>query len=106
MPEKLSKPVFLKELIGYQEGSVVSRTLTDKKSGIVTLFAFASGQGLSEHKTPYEALVQILEGKMKITVSGNEMEVKEGEILLMPADEPHALQAQNESKMLLTMLRG
>ena len=101
----LSSPSSLAGLIDVQEGSVVSRTLVKKATGTVTLFAFDTGEGLSEHSTPNDALVQILEGTAKITVGGTPHEVGAGEVLLLPADIPHALTAPEPFKMLLTMIR-
>jgi quercetin dioxygenase-like cupin family protein len=94
------------DLADYQEGAVVSRTLIDKKTGTVTLFAFAAGQGLSEHTAPFDAMVQILDGEAKIVISGRSLRVKEGEMVIMPANEPHALRAVEPFKMLLTMIRS
>lgn len=96
----------LADLISYQEGSVVSRTVIDKKAGTVTLFAFDSGQGLSEHTAPYDAFVYILEGEADVIISGKTVRLKEGEMTIMPADEPHALAAITRFKMLLTMIRS
>ena len=96
----------LKQLVDYQEGTVVSRTLIDKKTGTVTLFAFSEGQGLSEHKAPFDALVQILDGEAQITVSGKPFTLRSGEMIVMPAHEPHALKAISNFKMLLTMIRS
>lgn len=104
-PKLVGQVTPLAELVDYQAGSVVSRTLIDKPSGTVTLFAFAQGEGLSEHTTPYEALVQILDGEAAITVSGREYRVGAGEMLIMPADEPHALRAEKPFKMMLVMIR-
>ena len=98
--------VRLTDLLDYQEGAVVSRTIIKKDSGTVTLFAFAEGEGLSEHTTPYDALVQILDGEAEITISGKLFRPKEGEMVIMPADEPHALKAIKPFKMLLTMVRS
>jgi len=94
------------DLVGFQEGAVVSRTIIDKKTGTVTLFAFAEGQGLSEHTAPFDALVQVLDGVAEITISGKSLRVKEGEMLIMPANEPHALRAVKPFKMMLTMIRS
>ena len=91
--------------ISYQEGSVVSREVFRNTSGTVTLFAFAEGQGLSEHKTPYDALVYIVDGEAEITVSGVVYTVKTVELLHMPAGESHALKAIRQFKMLLTMMK-
>jgi quercetin dioxygenase-like cupin family protein len=93
-------------MIGYQKGSVVSRTIINKKTGTVTLFAFDDGQGLSEHTTPYDALVYILDGEAKITISGKDVKVKQGEMVIMPANEPHALKALGQYKMLLIMIKS
>lgn len=90
----------------YQESAVVSRQITKTDGGNVTLFAFDKDQGLSEHTAPFDALVQILEGEAQITISGKPFELKEGEAIIMPANEPHALKAVQRFKMLLTMLRA
>ncbi|NJE06334.1 cupin domain-containing protein [Thermococcus sp. M36] len=95
----------LKELVEYQEGSIVSRTLLDKKTGTVTLFAFDRGQGLSEHTAPFDAMVYVLEGEVEVTISGKPYRLKEGEMIIMPANEPHALTALDRFKMLLVMIR-
>ena len=100
-----AKSVGLADLIDYQEGSVVSRTIVDKPAGTVTLFAFDAGQGLSEHTAPFDALVYNLEGEVEVTISGKAVLVKKGEILVMPANKPHALKATKRFKMLLTMIR-
>jgi quercetin dioxygenase-like cupin family protein len=94
------------DLVNYQEGSVVSRTIVSKKTGTVTLFAFAEGQGLSEHKTPFDALVHVLDGEVEITISGKPFRLKKGEMIIMPADEPHALKSITRFKMILTMIRS
>ena len=96
----------LVDLISYQEGSVVSRTIIDKKEGTITLFAFDEGQGLSEHTAPFDALVLILDGKAEVTIAGKPHEVNEGEILIMPANKPHAVKAMKKFKMLLVMVRS
>ena len=93
-------------LVDYQKGSVVSRTIIGKEKGTVTLFAFDEGHGLSEHKSPYEALVYVLDGELEITISGNPHRLKAGEAIIMPADDPHALKAITKLKMLLTMVRA
>ncbi len=94
------------DLVDYQEDSVVSRTIIKKKTGTVTLFALDRGQGLSEHTAPFDALVYIIDGEARITVSGESFSVKSGEMVIMPADEPHALQAEERFKMALTMIRS
>lgn len=93
-------------LIGYQEGSVVSRTLIDQKAGTVTLFAFDQNQGLSEHTAPFDAMVYVVEGEVEITISGKPLSLKQGEMTIMPANEPHALTAKTQFKMLLTMIKS
>ena len=96
----------LKALVDYQQGSVVSRTLIDKKTGTVTLFAFAEDQGLSEHTAPFDALVCVLEGEVEISISGRPFLLKSGDMIVMPAGEPHALKARGQFKMMLTMIRS
>jgi len=95
----------LKDLIDYQAGSVVSRTIIDKQAGTITLFAFDNHQGLSEHTAPYAALVYIIEGEAEVTINGNPLKLKQGELTIMPANQPHALTAATKFKMLLTMIR-
>ena len=102
----VAQAVNLTDLIDYQAGSVVSRTIIDKKAGTVTLFAFDEGQGLSEHTAPYDALVHILDGEAAIVISGKPVRLKKGELTIMPANEPHALSAVTKFKMLLTMIRS
>ena len=96
----------LASLIDYQEGSVVSRTIIDKKAGTITLFAFDQNQGLSEHTAPYEAIVYAIEGEVDITISGKPITLKQGELTIMPANKPHALNAKTKLKMLLTMIKS
>jgi quercetin dioxygenase-like cupin family protein len=93
-------------MVAYQEGSVVSRTLIDKKVGTVTLFAFADGQGLSEHTAPFDAMVYILDGEADVSISGKPYHLKNGDMLIMPANKPHALKATRAFKMLLVMVRS
>jgi len=94
------------DLVDYQTGSVVSRTILEKQTGTVTLFAFDKGQGLSEHTAPFDALVYLLEGEAEITISGKSLRLREGEMIIMPANQPHALRATQKFKMLLTMIRS
>ena len=94
------------DLINYQYGSIVSRTIIDKKTGTVTLFAFDEDQGLSEHTAPFDAMVNIIDGEAEVTISGKPLRVKEGEMTIMPANEPHALKAIKKFKMVLTMIRS
>ena len=96
----------LKESVDYTDGSVVSKTLIKKDIGNVTLFAFDAGQGLSEHTAPFDALVYILDGEAEITIGGQPQDVVAGEVLIMPANISHSLQAKKPFKMLLVMIRG
>ena len=96
----------LLELVNYQDGAVVSRTLVHRATGTVTLFAFDEGQGLSEHTAPFDALAHVLEGSAEIVVSGKPLLTKAGEAVLMPANQPHSLKALTQFKMLLTMIRS
>ena len=96
----------LVDLVAYQKASVVSKTLIEKKAGTVTLFAFAKGQGLSEHTAPYDAMVCVLDGAVEITIAGNPVTVGQGEMIVMPANKPHALKAVERFKMMLTMIRS
>jgi quercetin dioxygenase-like cupin family protein len=98
-------PVKLAGLLDYQPHAVVSRAIVDKPAGTLTLFAFDSGEGLSEHTAPYDAVVLVVEGSLEITISGRPSAVGTGEMLVMPAGEPHALRAPERAKMLLTMVR-
>ena len=99
------RPQKLVDLIQYQSRSVVSRALVKKKAGSVRIFAFDEGEGLSEHTAPFDALVQILEGEVHLTLSGVDHHLAAGDILLMPAGAPHALRSAGRFKMLLTMIR-
>ena len=101
----LSSPMRLTGLLDYQSGSVVSRTLVKKKTGTMTLFAFDEGEGLSEHSTPHDAVVEVLDGTVSITIGGVPHEVSAGEALLLPANIPHALKAVTRFKMMLVMIR-
>jgi quercetin dioxygenase-like cupin family protein len=103
---KAAQSVTLLDMIDYQEGAVVSRTIIDKKAGTVTLFAFDQGQGLSEHTAPFDAMVHVLEGEAEVTISGKPFQLKQGEMIIMPANEPHALTAVTNFKMVLTMIRS
>jgi len=104
--EILAKPSKVKELVAYQTGAVVSRTLVDENAGTVTIFAFDEEQGLSEHTAPYNAMVIALEGEVDIKISGKSFDLKEGEMIIMPANKPHALKAVTKFKMILIMLRA
>ena len=93
------------ELIDYQEGSVVSRQVMKADGGNVTLFAFDQGEGLTEHKSPFDALVYVIDGQADVTVSGVAFHVSEGEMILMPANAPHSLKAPSRFKMLLVIVK-
>lgn len=94
------------ELVQYQDGAVVSREIVKRPTGNVTLFAFDAGQGLSEHTAPFDALAQVVEGDAEISISGQSHRVQGGEMILMPAGQPHALKALQRFKMVLTMIRS
>jgi len=96
----------LTDLVHYQKDAIVSKTIVEKKTGTVTLFAFDRGQGLSEHTAPFDALVCILDGEATVTISGKNHLLKEGETVLMPANEPHALEGPGRFKMMLIMIRS
>lgn len=102
----IAESVRLTDLVNYQEGSVVSRTIVRRATGTVTLFAFDDGQGLSEHTAAFDAIAHLLEGEAEITVSGKPLRARAGEAVLMPANQPHALKALSRFKMLLTMIRS
>ncbi len=104
--ELKTEPVNFAELVEYQEGSIVSRTLIDKGAGTVTVFAFDERQGLSEHTAPFDAMVHVLDGEVEITIAGKLHCVREGEMIIMPANEPHALKATSKFKMVLTMIKS
>lgn len=95
----------LADLASYQDGSVVSRQITKEEAGNITLFAFDAGQELSEHTAPYDALVHVLDGEVEVQISGRPFNLKSGDAIIMPANEPHALTAVTKFKMLLTMIR-
>lgn len=94
------------ELIAYQDGSVVSRMLVYKPAGTITLFAFDAGEGLSEHTAPYDAIVTIIDGEAEITIAGREFHLKKGQMIIMPANVPHALSAVQRFRMMLTMIHA
>lgn len=96
----------LADLVDYQEDSVVSREIISKKTGTLTLFAFDQGQGLSEHTAPFDAVVQILEGEAHLTIGANVLSAYSGQMVIMPANVPHAIKATKKFKMLLTMIRS
>lgn len=94
------------DMVGYQDGAVVSRTLLKQPAGNVTLFAFDVGQELSEHTAPYDALVQVLDGEAEITIAGRPHRLRAGDMIVMPATQPHAVKAVARFKMMLTMIRS
>jgi len=106
MKDIRGKAITVVGLADYQRDAIVSRTIIDKKIGTVTIFAFGEGQGLSEHTAPFDALVQIVDGEAEITISGKPLTAKQGELVIMPAGEPHSLRAIKRFKMLLTMIRA
>src|SRR5512133_1460438 len=103
--ELIGNALTLGDLVAYNEGSVVSKTLIDKKIGTVTMFSFDAGQGLSEHTAPYDAFVQIVDGEAEVTINGAPHVVAAGQIIIMPANIPHELKAVKPFKMLLVMIR-
>jgi quercetin dioxygenase-like cupin family protein len=102
----IAEAVRLIDLVNYQEGAVVSRTLVNRATATLTLFAFDDGQSLSEHTAPFDAVAHLLEGKAEIVVSGKPIRATAGEAVLMPANQPHSLKALSRFKMLLTMIRS
>jgi quercetin dioxygenase-like cupin family protein len=102
----MTESIILKDYIEYSSGSVVSKTLKQNPTGTITLFAFDSGQGLSEHSAPFDAVVQVIEGEGSFIIGGEEHNLKEGELIIMPANVPHAVKAVQRFKMLLIMLRA
>jgi quercetin dioxygenase-like cupin family protein len=101
-----SKSVNLNSSIEYSNGSIVSKTIIEKPSGTITLFAFDKGQSLSKHSTPFDALVQVIDGKAEITIDEKEYILTKEEVILMPANIPHAVRAIDKFKMILTMIKG
>lgn len=106
MDELLGQKRDLGEMVEYQENSVVSREILKKETGTVTLFAFDAGQGLSEHTAPFHALVYIIEGEAEIKIEKEIHKLEKGQMIIMPADKPHALKAVQRFKMLLVMIRS
>ena len=102
----IAKSAEMAALVGYQSSTVVSRTIIERNTGTVTLFAFDKGQGLSEHTAPFDALSYIIDGESEITISGQSIRMKAGEVVIMPANKPHALKAVERFKMMLVMIKG
>jgi len=102
----IGRAVEMNSLVAYASGSVVSRTLIDRKIGTITLFSFDVGQGLSEHASPFDAFVQIIDGVAEVTIDGKSQRVASGEFIIMPANIPHSLKAVEKFKMMLVMIRA
>ncbi|NYT17146.1 MAG: cupin domain-containing protein [Methanomicrobiales archaeon] len=103
--ELKGKVLSLKDLVVYQEGTIASRMIINKKAGNITLFAFDESEGLSEHTAPFDAVLTVLDGEAEITIGGTPFNLKEGETIIMPANIPHAVSAVARFKMMLTMIR-
>ena len=106
LPDCLGQGLTLTDAAEYSADAIVSKTLLNKPVGTITLFAFDKGQGLSEHTSPYDAVVQVLEGKASLTIGGEQQNVAAGQLIVMPANVPHSVDAEEKFKMLLTMVRG
>ena len=104
--ELTGKALKARDLVAYDKGAVVSRTIINKKTGTVTIFSFDKGQGLSEHTAPFDAMVELLDGEAEITIAGKPQKVKAGEFIILPANKPHALKAVKKFKMALVMIRS
>ena len=102
----MAKPIDIVDFISYADGSVVSRTLKKNDTGTLTLFSFDAGQGLSEHSAPFDAIVQILDGEAELTIGGNTITAGAGQIVIMPANVPHSLDAKVRFKMMLIMVKA
>ncbi len=105
-PNLVAKPFSYSDLVSYQDGSIVSRTIIDKNEGTITVFAFAEGQRLSTHSAPFDALVEVIEGTGIITIDGEDHSVKAGQQIIMPANKPHGVAANGPFKMVLIMVRA
>jgi quercetin dioxygenase-like cupin family protein len=106
LQECLAKAQNVADLVGYADDSIVSKTIVDKPAGTITLFAFDKEQSLSEHTAPYDAVVQVLDGRARLTIGADEKRVSAGEIIIMPGNVPHSVYAEERFKMLLTMIRA
>lgn len=102
----MAKNVKLRELVDYQPGAIVSRTIIDKPAGTFTIFSFDKGQGLSEHTAPYDAVVLIIDGSAEINIAGDTIQANTGDMVIMPANKPHSLKATDKFKMALIMIRS
>ncbi len=103
---ELTKALDLEHMLEYQDGSIVSRSLINKDEGTVTLFSFDQGEGLSEHTAPFDAIVYIFDGDAEIMISQQKHNLTKGQMILMPANEPHALKALKKFKMMLIMVKS
>ena len=104
--EELKEKVLgINDLIAYQEGTVASRMIVFKQAGTITLFAFDAGEGLSEHSAPYDAILTVTDGEAEVSIAGTPFTVRTGEMIILPANKPHAVQARQRFKMSLTMIR-
>ncbi|MBP7796428.1 MAG: cupin domain-containing protein [Elusimicrobiales bacterium] len=101
-----SKILKVCNLVNYSDNSVVSYTLIDNNNGTITLFAFDKGQSLSEHKAPFDAVAEVIDGEGIISISGKEYKIASGELIIMPAGKPHSVKARKRFKMILTMIRS
>lgn len=106
LPACLGRAQALAQLVEYAQDAIVSKTIVDKPVGSLTIFAFDKGQRLSEHTSPFDAVVQVVDGKAKLTIGGEDVEVTAGQIIVMPANVPHSVDANEKFKMLLTMIRS
>jgi len=109
MSEEMNRQVqvlTLNEVVAYQDATIVSKTLVDKKIGTMTVFAFAQGQGLSEHTVPFDAVVQVIDGEAQVTIAGSDYRVQSGQLIIMPANQPHSIRAEHPFKMVLVMIRA
>ncbi|MEI6205190.1 MAG: cupin domain-containing protein [Desulfuromonadales bacterium] len=104
--ELIGKALTMSDLVAYQDGSVVSKTLIDKKIGTLTLFSFGAAQGLSEHTVPFDAFIQVVDGEALVIINGEQQTVTAGQMIIMPANIPHELKAVKPFKMLLVMIRA
>ena len=103
--ELVSKVLPVNDLLQYQDGTVASRMIVFKKAGTITLFAFDAGEGLSEHSAPYDAILTVTDGEADVSIESTQFTVKSGEMIILPANNPHAVQARQRFKMTLTMIR-
>lgn len=103
--ELLGKVLSLKDLVGYQDGTVASRMIVNRKAGSITIFSFDENEGLSEHTAPFDAVVTILDGECEVWIAGTTSQMKEGDTIIFPANVPHALSAITKFKMMLIMIR-